>query len=251
MPIVIDEKKKIIWIAPPKNACSTIRLLVGKNNFKDIVYKDDNTIYDYKFESLIEEYLKDKQKLKQMRIIFIFRDPVERFYSFLNNVLYSRVNIKNPDNYKHILNSFWEKYINLFEIEFGKNICIDTNILEIIKFQNILKTKYELDRSIDSHGFPQYFFMNNFLELFGNTQKQYIEIIDINNLDIILTNLYDQSFKKNISKDYECINDKKKKLEDLTLKDIVHNKDYNNKELNELISKLYEDDYTLLHHNFT
>lgn len=145
---VISDKYKIIFILIPKNASSLIRTYI-KNNLDG--YEDNY------FE------LSEKQKL--YKIFCILREPLKRFISAINTILFD----KETDISKMTTNNI-EYYLN-----------IDTHLINQIEFIKNIKVDY----------------MFNFDDLINlnlkivNKSRDYIDVsgfINKNNIDLSIIN---------------------------------------------------------------
>ena len=114
MPVVVDESNKIIWVVPPKNGCSTVRLSIGKCFFKDIEFKDANYIYYEKFINLVKKY-RNNHKSSEMRVIFVYRNLIKKFNSFLHSILYRRICGRRPTPERLEKDKKWKMYYHFLK----------------------------------------------------------------------------------------------------------------------------------------
>lgn len=100
MPFIIDPNIKTVFIVPPKNGCSTARIEIGKIMFPDVAKKMtrfDNNFFDKYNDSIAEKFINNSE-LSTFKIIIVYRNIYDRFFSFCDNVLYQR-SILDPEKF--------------------------------------------------------------------------------------------------------------------------------------------------------
>jgi hypothetical protein len=71
VPIVIDNINKLVFIVPPKNGCSTVRVTVDSFLYPKKKF-DKNSSYDDEFYNTNLQYI--NSDLKEFKIMFIYRN---------------------------------------------------------------------------------------------------------------------------------------------------------------------------------
>ena len=243
MPVVVDESNKIIWVVPPKNGCSTVRLSIGKCFFKDIEFKSSNYIYDEKFQNLAKKYSNNHQS-SEMRVIFVYRNLIKKFDSFLRSILYGRLNLIRTTPEALEKDEKWKIYLSLFEKEENQQLSNETNLETIFSFQEKIKTKYKYKYpgGIDHHGFSQIYYLNNFLKEWKFINEEKIEYISIDNIKPLMNNLYSSDLLSNSSNNSLPKEKNSKKLNEIKLKDIFLYDLSENKHYIDAVHNLYNDD---------
>ena len=228
MPTIIDEKKKIIIIAPPKCGCSTVRYCFGKT-----IGIEDLSEVNRTCQALLKKY-KD-ESMDEFKIYFIYRDVEERFVSFVKNVLEHRILCPQRSC---CLNEKWSNYLKICEEH--EKLNMNTSINTVLKIQENIMTRIGT-MPIDAHGFPQTFFLNEFLNTFKQIKKSRVQYISVANLSSFLSEYYDVETKNktNYKTEYEPSSEK------LTIK-----KTFNKKQLTshhkEILRSIYKDDYDFI-----
>lgn len=260
MACFLNFNKKVLWIAPPKNGCSTLKSWFWYCEHDKII--DDKELSENKPTKFMNNKINNtKYNLLDFDIYIIYRNIYERFYSYLNNVIYHRLNKKELfKNDKH-----WTNFLEVYK---KNNNDIELNLNEnIIHFMNvIINININIVENIDPHIYSQYRHIRDYLLTLNNKQqkkinknelfkkiKSNIKFISIENVNIELKKsleiVYNKKIKinsKNITYNNENIknNENDTIFNKLTLNDIPTNnkKIINNYKFINYVDKIYEQD---------
>jgi len=245
MPLLINNNKKYIIIAPPKNGCTTIKNMFKK--FNNINCEEfDEYIIGNNINNNYSNYI----------IYFIYRNIFERFISYITNILNNRLSNNNTE-YNQDIDI---KFISLKKmyLEYtGEILSLNTKISNIINFlHNIDVDNNNFD--VDIHYLSNIYWLNAYLKklnlIFNNNIN--IKIINIYEIDTILF-----PFMQNIHNNYNVdityynislciknINCKEILFHDLDIENILSQKKYlmNNFLFLKEIVNLYNKDYNFI-----
>ena len=260
MACFLNFNKNILWIAPPKNGCSTLKSWFWYCEHDNIITEEElaQNLPTKNMNNIINN---TKYNLLDFEIYVIYRNIYERFYSYLNNVIYHR--LKNKELFNN--DKFWINFLHTYK---DKNNNIDLSLNEnIINFFNvIINININTVQKIDPHIYTQYRHIRDYLITLNNKQEKKINRKDLlkkvkNNIKFIsiedlntelkksLETVYNKQINigsKNVTYNTECFNynDNDKEFNKLKLNDIHNNKKLiiNNFIFMNYVDKIYEQD---------
>lgn len=221
MSICIDYRSKIVIIVPPKNGCSTVRLTVGEFLFSENIPRiTHNYHYDRKLSEKFELY-RNREELKDYDYYFIYREPMERFQSYVTNVIDQR--LSNPKRWSN--DQQWQNFLVFYYDQTGEGLTAPVSLDTLLDTINAVKPRFGQE-PMDTHAIPQSVFLKQAMLAikYFNTAK--LRIVKLSELRHLLAKYYPRYIGSNI----QTIKSKQLELTNTTV---------------EKIRQVYEEDYEL------
>ena len=260
MACFLNFNKKVIWIAPPKNGCSTLKSWFWYCEHDKIINEEELS------QNIPTKFMNNtinntKYNLLDFKIYIVYRNIYERFFSYLNNVIYHRLN--NKELFTN--DKFWINFLNAYKIK-NNNIELSLNENIINFFNVIINININTIEKIDPHIYGQYRHIRDYLLTLNNKQekqikrkdffkkiKNNIKFVSIEDINTELKKSFESVYNKkisigskNVTYNTETFNshDNDKKFDQLTLNDIKNNKKLitNNFIFMNYVDKIYEQD---------
>ena len=260
MACFLNFNKNVLWIAPPKNGCSTLKSWFWYCEHDKIITEEElsQNLPTKNMNNIINN---TKYNLLDFKIYIIYRNIYERFYSYLNNVIYHR--LKNKELFNN--DKFWINFLHAYKNKNNDNeLSLNENIINF--FNVIINININTVQKIDPHIYSQYRHIRDYLISLNNKQEKNINKKDLfkkikNNINFIsiedvntelkksLETVYNKEINigsKNVTYNTEYFNNDNndKKFNKLTLNDIYNNKKLiiNNFIFMNYVDKIYEQD---------
>ena len=255
MSCFLNFEKKICWITPPKNACSTLKSWFWYCETNQEISSEQ--LAQNKPTLLMNERIQNTNyNLNEFKFYIIYRNIYEKFYSYLNNVVYHRLTKKDL----FINDNYWVNFLKVYKENNNNNeLTLNENIENFIKV--IIKININSIQEIDPHIYTQYRHIRDYILFLNNNQinpekrtdlfdniKDKIQFVTIDDMNFIKKTL-ECAYEKKIyleSKNVSIIKNNKniQQINDIKLKDIPEFKLQllDNYKFKNYIDKLYEYD---------
>lgn len=228
MCILINHSLKYIFVVPPKNGCSTIkRWFIEYNEIKDTNIHHVTTIQQFKVDhSNLAQY-------PRFKVFFVIRNTVDRFISYVQNVLYVRTNgfmedPSIPDNQKVI----WGKFLRQFRELTGEELCASTKLTTVLDFLKVFNVDtFKVDS--DDHSLSQYVLFHHACTLLRNKNINPLtnntDILNLNEMNGVIVSFLEKVHKKKMDISFENITMKEYDESELPWKDLTVANTYSQK----------------------
>ena len=149
MACFLNFNKKVIWIAPPKNGCSTLKSWYWYCEHDEIINQND--LSENKPTKYMNNIINNTDyNLLDFDIYIIYRNIYDKFYSYLNNVVFHR--LSNPILFKN--DKHWINFLNVYKEKNNNNeLTLNENIIHFMNI--IIKININIFKNIDPHVYTQ------------------------------------------------------------------------------------------------
>lgn len=256
MACFLNFNKKVIWIAPPKNGCSTLKSWYWYCEHDEIINQKD--LSENKPTKYMNNIIRNTEyNLLDFDIYIIYRNIYDKFYSYLNNVVFHR--LSNPILFKN--DKHWINFLNVYKEKNNNNeLTLNENIIHFMNI--IIKININIFKNIDPHVYTQIRHIKYYFTFLNKNQtnpinenellskiKNKIHFLPIENMNTELKqnieNTYDKKINMNSSNVSMYIdNVKKNDFDSLNINDIPYSKILilNHFKYKNYIDKIYESD---------
>ena len=204
MCILINHDLKYIFVVPPKNGCSTVkRWFIEYNEIKDTNIHHVTTIKQYKPD------LANLSQYPRYKVFFIIRNTVDRFISYVQNVMFVRTqgfmeDPTIPDNQKVM----WGNFLRVFKEITGEDLRSDTKITTVLDFLRVFNVDtFKVDS--DDHSLSQYVLFQHACSLLRNKNINPLtnntDILNLNEMNNVIVPFLEKVHKKKIDVPFENI----------------------------------------------